>query len=368
MSETKLRWGILSTAQIARKNWKAIRNTGNSTVVAVASRDVERSRRFIGECQSGAPVENAVNAYGSYEELLADREVDAVYIPLPTGLRKEWVMRAAAAGKHIVCEKPCATSVAELGEMIEACRRHRVQFMDGVMFMHSRRLEAIRTVLDEASGFGHMRRITSSFSFLADEGFFRSNIRASSVLEPYGCLGDLGWYCIRFALWARREQLPRRVSGRILNEVASAGSPGPVPTEFSGEMFFDEGASCSFYCSFRTANEQWVTVSGTNGYVRVSDFVLPYFGNEAAVELTNASFEVAGCDFNMEERRRRISVAEYSNSHPTSQETNLFRNFSSQVQSGKLNEAWPEMAFKTQQVMNACFESARAGSRFVELG
>ena len=109
-----------------------------------------------------------------------------------------------------------------------------------------------------------------------------------------------------------------------------------------------------------------MTVSGTNGCLRVSDFVLPFFGNESAIELANASFEVSGCDFNMEERRRRIAVAEYSNSHPTSPETNLFRDFSSQVQTEKLNEAWPAMAFKTQQVMNACFESAGAGSRIVE--
>jgi predicted dehydrogenase len=310
MSQTKLRWGILSTAQIARKNWKAIRNTGNATVVAVASRDVERSRQFIESCQAEATMGAVPKAYGRYEELLADREVDAVYIPLPTGLRKEWVLRAAAAGKHIVCEKPCATSVAELGEMLEACRRHKVQFMDGVMFMHSRRLEAIRGVLDNPSDFGQMRRITSSFSFLADEGFFRSNIRASSALEPLGCLGDLGWYCIRFALWARGEQLPRRVSGRILSEVASAGSPAPVPTEFSGELFFEDGVSGSFCCSFRAHDEQWVTVSGTKGCLRVSDFVLPFFGSESAIELTNASYQVAGCDFNMEERRRRIAVAE----------------------------------------------------------
>ena len=239
--------------------------------------------------------------------------------------------------------------------------------MDGVMFMHSRRLEAIRAVLNDPAAFGQMRRITSSFSFLADEGFFRSNIRASSVLEPFGCLGDLGWYCIRFALWTRGEQLPRRVTGRILSEVTGPGSPAPVPTEFSGELYFDEGVTCGFYCSFRTANEQQVTICGTHGYVRVPDFVLPFFGNEAAIELTNPSFEISGCDFNMEERRRRLTVAEYSNSHPTSQETNLFRDFSSQVQTGKLNEAWPAMAFKTQQVMNACFESARAGSRFVDL-
>src|SRR6185436_11175836 len=129
MTGNKVKWGILSTAQIARKNWKAIRNTGNSTIVAVASRDLARCRRFIADCQADAPMETAPQALGSYEELLASTEVEAVYIPLPTGLRKEWVIRAAEAGKHIVCEKPCATSVADLRAMIEACRRRRVQFM-----------------------------------------------------------------------------------------------------------------------------------------------------------------------------------------------------------------------------------------------
>src|SRR5882762_8997329 len=144
MIGNKVRWGILGTAQIARKNWKAIRNTGNSTVVAVASRNVARASEFIAECQSEAPMDAPPTAFGSYEELLALKQVEAVYIPLPTGLRKEWVLRAAAAGKHIVSEKPCAPSVADLQEMIEACRRNRVQFMDGVMFMHSRRLEGMR--------------------------------------------------------------------------------------------------------------------------------------------------------------------------------------------------------------------------------
>src|SRR5260221_2135393 len=147
MTENKLRWGILGTANIARKNWKAIHHTENSTLVAVASRDLERSRRFIAECQAHTPFEIAPQAFGSYEALLASKDVDAVYLPLPTGLRKEWVIRAAEAGKHVVSEKPCAPSVADLREMIEACRRHHVQFMDGVMFMHSRRLALLREAL-----------------------------------------------------------------------------------------------------------------------------------------------------------------------------------------------------------------------------
>jgi len=172
MNGNHFRWGILGTAQIARKNWRAIRDSGNP-IVAVASRHLERSRRFIAECQAEVPFETIPEAYGSYESLLASPAVDAVYIPLPTGLRKEWVLRAAAAGKHIVSEKPCAVSVADLREMLEACRRHRVQFMDGVMFMHSPRLAKIREILDDGQNVGEVRRISSAFSFYVGGNFFR---------------------------------------------------------------------------------------------------------------------------------------------------------------------------------------------------
>jgi predicted dehydrogenase len=367
MSEKKLRWGILSTAQIARKNWKAIRNSGNGTVSAVASRDIERSRNFIAGCQAEAPMEVAPRALGSYEDLLASKDVDAVYIPLPTGLRKEWVIRAAEAGKHIVCEKPCAASVADLHEMLAACRSHRVQFIDGVMFMHSQRLPRMREVLDDGVSVGDIKRITSSFNFCAPPEFFAGNIRAHGALEPYGCLGDLGWYCIRFALWVMNWQLPRRVTGRFLNEVTAKGSPAPVPTEFSGELLFENGVSSGFYCSFITANEQCALISGTRGYLRLSDFVAPFFGSEMTFEVNNAVHNVSGCDFNMEAHCRQFAVAEYGNSHPTAQETNLFRNVTNQVRSGTLHELWPEMALKTQQAMEACFESARADSRCVEI-
>src|SRR6185295_4069158 len=119
--------------------------------------EVERSRRFIDACQAAAPMAVAPRALGSYEELLAAKDVDAVYIPLPTGLRKEWVIRAAQAGKHIVCEKPCALSVDDLHEMIDACRKHHVQFIDGVMFMHSRRLDAMREVLNDGVSVGQVK-------------------------------------------------------------------------------------------------------------------------------------------------------------------------------------------------------------------
>ena len=366
MSEAKVRWGILSTAEIARKNWKAIFNSGNGVITAVASREQQRSREFIELCQREAPFEELPRALAGYEALLSTKDVDAVYIPLPTGLRADWVIRAAQAGKHVVCEKPCARSVAELRQVLEACRQNRVQFLDGVMFVHSRRLERVREVLDDGESMGKIKRIASAFSFGAPPEFFVSNIRAHSELEPYGCLGDLGWYCIRFVLWAMKFQLPRRVSGRLLSQRGRGDSPAPVPVEFSGELWFDGGITASFYCSSITELQQWVHVSGTKGSLRIPDFVLPGHGSELVFEVNRPAYRIKVCDFDMDPGTRRIAVPEHSNSHPSAQESNLFRNFANQIRSGSLNDRWPEMALKTQQVMEACLASAQADGRTMQ--
>lgn len=359
MNSDKVRWGILGTADIARKNWLAILNSGNSVVVGVASRDRDRARQFIQHCQSHAPMPDLPEAVGSYEELLVSKSVDAVYIPLPTGLRKEWVLRAAAAGKHVLCEKPCAPNLSDLQEMLEACRRNKVQFLDGVMFMHSARLARMRAALDDAEAIGSIRRITSAFTFAAPREFFRDNIRANSALEPHGCLGDLGWYCIRFSLWATGWQMPVQVSGRIpAQSERSDRSPGLL-SEFSGELLFPGGASAGFFCSFLAQNQEWAQVSGTRGCLRLEDFVVPFDGSETVFEVNNHEFVKSGCEFKMKPQVRRFTIPERSQAHPSAQESNLFRNFGEQVRSGCLNERWPEWSLKTQTVMEACLESGR---------
>lgn len=337
MKTDKLRFGILSTAHIARKNWKAIFNSGNSVVAAVASRDLERSRKFIAECQAQVPFTTPPAAFGSYEELLASKNIDAVYVPLPTGPRKEWVMRAAEAGKHVVCEKPCAVSAGDLEEMISACRKNRVQFMDGVMFMHNGRLDQIREVLNDGNSVGQIKRITSQFSFLGSEDFLRGNIRVSNELEPLGCLGDLGWYCIRFTLWTMNWRMPNRLEGKIISRAGD--NPSGVPLEFSAELFFDCGVSAGFYCTFLAGYRQWAEIGGAKGHLRVPDFVLPTPGGDVAFELNN----------------RNVKIKAGS----TAQEINMFRNFANQIFSGKLNDKWPEIALKTQKVVDACFENAK---------
>ena len=197
--------------------------------------------------------------------------------------------------------------------------------------------------------------------------FFQGNIRGKSELEPLGCLGDLGWYCIRFTLCMLDGRLPSRVSGRLLGSHGQPDGAAAVPTEFSAEMFYPEGVSAGFYCSFVTGNQQWANVSGTKGYVHVSDFVLPYYGAEAGFEVCQPVYHVTGCDFNMEDQRRRVAVREYSNSFPNSQEANMFRKFAALVQSVRPDDSWGSVALKTQQVLDGCLESAGSDGRMVEI-
>ena len=368
MSQEICRWGFLSTAGIAKKNWDSIRNSRNGILTAVASRETSRAEQFIDECQRSRPVETLPEAVGGYDELLARDDVDAVYIPLPTGMRKDWVNKAAQAGKHVMCEKPCAISAVELKEMLAACKSNGVQFMDGVMFMHSQRLPALRKVIDDGNSLGKLKRIQSHFTFCAPEDFLANNIRLNSNLEPQGCLGDLGWYTIRMALFVVNYQMPKQVIGRMLTQQKRADSPDAVPMEFSGELLFDDGVSAGFYNSFLTEHQQLVHISGSKGNIQLHDFVLPYFGNELTFEVNNAVFSVTGCDFVMERHSQQHVVAEYSNNAADSQETMLFRKFNEIVMSGTVDPFWPEVSLKTQLILDACLESARQGSIPVELG
>jgi len=350
-----LRIGFLSTAGIGKKNWKAILNSGNCVVSAVASRDVTKSREFIRQCQNEHSFDLIPDALGSYEALLASPNVDAVYIPLPTGLRKEFVLRAAAAGKHILCEKPCAANFVELEEMLAACRQHQVQFLDGVMFMHNPRLAKVREILDDGQSVGAIRRIASAFTFYPGEEFFNTNIRANGLLEPTGCLGDLGWYSIRFALWTMNWQLPLHVTGKILSHsLESPNRPGS-PTEFSAELHYADGVSVEFYSSFRAAKQQWVHVSGQKGWLRLPDFVHPLNGYEPAFEVNEKFITVAS------EVKCPPDGDPTAYGHPTAQDTRMWRNFANQIASGKLNADWPNWALLTQKVLDACHDSARRG-------
>ena len=360
MTTPNCRWGILGAAFIARKNWQAIRDAGNATLTAVASRDLAKAQAFIVDCQSSASHPVLPEAMGSYEALLARPDIDAVYIPLPTGLRKEWVIRAAQAGKHVLVEKPVGCDAADVTEMLSACEKHRVQFMDGVMFMHGQRLKRLREVVDH--DVGQIRHIATQFSFLGDAEFERTNIRAHGELEPLGCLGDLGWYCLRFTLWAMNYATPVHVTGRIHTEAQAGEGVPPVPLAFSGALTFADGTSASFYCSFNAANAQWAVVSGDKALLQVSDFVLPFSAAHTQFSLTRSQFVLDRCRADMQGGHHIEALDEPSNNAPGSQEAGLFQTFSKLVLSGQLDPHWPQISLLTQRVLDACLASARNGS------
>ena len=354
------RWGFISTAQISQKNWQAVKLSGNGIVAGVASRSADTAKHFIDQCQVACPFEERPQEFSSYSALIESDEIDAVYIPLPTGLRKQWVISAANAGKHVLCEKPCAVSAHDLTEMIDACQANQVQFMDGVMYMHTKRMSELRRVIDDKISVGDLKRITCQFSFCADQEWLDTNIRLDRSLEPQGCLGDLGWYCIRFLLWTMNWEMPERITSTILTERHRKGSSGPVPIEFSAELFFPGNVSAGFYCSFITHHQQWANVSGTKGYVHVNDFVLPYKSDQADFDISNADFVMNDCDFEMLNHRRTVTVSESANSAVDSQESNLFRTFNNLANSKSPDEHWPEISLKTQKVLDACLLNARS--------
>lgn len=363
------RFGILGTAGIARKNWRAIRLADNCRLVAVASRDRDRAAAFVAECQDEVTHEPAPVPLGSYEELLARDDIDAVYLPLPTAIRGEWAVKAAAAGKHVLSEKPAGTSVAEVERIIAACSAANVQFMDGVMFLHGGRMERIRAAIDAPDGTGPVHRVVAQFAFRAPENFVTTNIRARGDLEPLGCLGDLGVYTITFALAALAPRLPTAVSGRLL--AAGPGGPGrpPVPMEFAGEMLFggERPASAAFFCSFLTGLQQWAQVGGERASLRVDDFVLPYHGSHTGFTISRPDFVVRGCDFSMERHDETVAVAEHGHGHHSAQEAALFRTFAALALGGTPDPRWPRLTLAVQRVMMAALESSRQEGRPVPL-
>ena len=318
MNNEHCRWGILGTAGIARKNWQAIRHSGNGRLVAVASRIAERAAEYIAENQAQVPHHPAPRAIAGYEEMIAAKDIDALYIPLPTGLRKDYILAAVAAGKHVLCEKPCGVNAAELREIIDACAAAGVQFMDGVMFMHSDRLPALRRELDGGHAVGEM------------------------------------------SLWTMAYEMPTTVRAHMIREAQ-------VPISLSAEMDFAEGTTAAFYCSFEAEHQQSFTIAGTKGHIVMRDFVLPYHSPEVSFEIEQANFAVDVCQFQMQRHSRKVSVEEHSDSHPTSQETKLFQNFGKLVLGGIPDPHWPEIALKTQILVDACLASARSAGQEISV-
>jgi predicted dehydrogenase len=246
-----LRWGILSAADIARhKVIPGMRRSQRSEVVAIASRDAARARAVADELE-------IPGAHGSYEALLADPSVDAVYIPLPNHLHAEWTIKAVGAGKHVLCEKPLAMTSADAQRMVDASRAAGVHLMEGFMYRLHPSWVAVRELV--ASGrIGRLVAVQSWFSYYNDDATNIRNIREVGG----GALYDIGCYNVNLSRMLFGAE-PLRVEASMVRDPASG-----VDVLTSGFMEFAAGVA-TFACSTRAEDDQRVHVYGTEGRISI---------------------------------------------------------------------------------------------------
>lgn len=248
----KLRWGVLGAARIADAIVKGIGLTSNSELAAVASRDSAKGSDWGKE-------HSVANVFDSYEELLASDLVDAVYIPLPNGLHKEWSVRAAEQGKHVLCEKPLAADAREVEELIATRDRTGIKIMEAFMYRFHPQTARTRQLLADGA-IGEVKIIRASFDFYLRR---THDVRWSKELAG-GALMDVGSYCVNVA---------NLLVGGLPSSVTAQAvwTPEGVDISFAGTLEYPNGTLALIDCSFQvgTTMQQHLEVSGTEGLLRV---------------------------------------------------------------------------------------------------
>lgn len=274
MSDRALRWGLISTAGINRALIPAIRASSRSELVAVASRSLDRARSYAR--QWGIP-----QAYSSYEELLAAPNVDVVYNPLPNSLHSEWTERAAEAGKHILCEKPLAVTMAEVDRMIEAAGRNRVVLFEAYMYRHHPQTLKVQELVAQGT-VGQVRLVHAVFSYTLNRP---GDVRLDPNLGG-GSLWDVGCYPVSFA------QAVMRTAPAEVFAWQNLGDSG-VDMTFAGQMRFADGVLAQFDSSFQAAFRARAEVIGSEGTLIVDHPWKPGIDGPAGIRLRRGDGEEA---------------------------------------------------------------------------
>ncbi len=254
-----IRWGILSTANIGRKKViPAIQNSRNGEVAAVASRSLDRARAFADEL-------SIPTAYGAYEELIADPDIDAIYNPLPNSEHATWSIRCAEAGKPTLCEKPLASDAREAQKMVDAFATQGVLFAEAFMYRFHPQTQKVRAMVDEGA-IGEVQTLSAAFTFpVRDEG----DIRLSKPLAG-GAVMDVGCYCINvMRLMTGEEPAEAHAAARF-------GEESQVDELLAGVLRFPSGAVGHFDCSLRAFRTHTYEIRGTTGRIQVeAGFIMP---------------------------------------------------------------------------------------------
>lgn len=257
MSDQRIKWGVISTANIGR--WAinpAIQASINGDLVGVASRDTQTAADF-------AEQWSIPRSYGSYQALLDDSEIDAVYIPLPNSLHREWTIKSADAGKHVLCEKPLGLTEAECREMSAAATANDVRFMEAFMYRFHPRTERVLELIRDGV-VGELKMIQSTFTFRLTKP---DNIRLQPELGG-GALMDVGCYCINVS---------RTMAGSEPVEVQAfeTKAPSGVDNMMAGTLRFSNDVFASFECGLNTKRRESYEIGGTEASLRIADAFLP---------------------------------------------------------------------------------------------
>jgi len=255
-------WGILSTARINRSVIPPAHASEKVELVAVASRDQARADAYAAEWE-------IPRAYGSYESLLADDEIEAVYISLPNNLHVEWSIRAVEAGKHVLCEKPMGKRAAEVEQAFDAAERVGRILSEAFMYRHNPQAKRLRQLVDEGA-IGELRVVRACFSFAL---FDPDNIRLRPEVDG-GSLMDVGCYCVNGSRLLAGE--PELVFGQQLI--------GPSGTDwvFTGSLRFPGDVFGLFDCGTALPSRDELEAVGSEGSLFLDD---PWHGREPVIEL-----------------------------------------------------------------------------------
>ena len=249
------RWGLLSTARINDALLRGIEAIPDATAYAVASRDADRADAY-------ARANGIERAYGGYDQLLADPDVEIVYISLPNGLHVEWTHRALEAGKHVLCEKPLSRSAAEVEELFDHAGTRGLYLSEAFMHRHHPQTKRLKELVD-AGAIGELRLVRGSFSFNCDP----ADPRMQAGMQGGGLM-DVGCYPVSMARYLAGE--PERVSAEEL-----LGGLDVDVVMACDRWRFADGVIANFDSGLAMPNRRGVEVVGSNAVLRVANPWLP---------------------------------------------------------------------------------------------
>ena len=269
MAEQQACWGLLSTARINERLIPAIRASGQSTLLAVASRSKERAQAY-------AKQWNIPHTYGTYEQMLADPAINVIYLSLPNHLHAEWTIKCAEAGKHVLCEKPITITTEEVTRMAQAAEKNGVIIQEAAMTRFHPQTQYLRELVAKRV-IGDIRLIRGVFAFTLENP---ADIRLDTNMGG-GSLWDLGSYCVSFARTVLQTE-PIEVSAYQVS-----GDTG-VDMSFSAQMQFPTGSLVQFFSSFQSFAHVEADFLGTEGRIYADIPWANHIGASANVQVTRS--------------------------------------------------------------------------------